>query len=258
MTVHERPIRTELSDDGSLVAIELNRPRGNVIDSEMIAAIRAEVRALGESAKARTVLFHGAGGEFSFGASVEEHRPELVGDFLPAFHEMFRELAASGKVLLAAVTGRCLGGGLELAAFCQRVFASRDAVLGCPETKLGVFAPIASVVLPRRTGQPVADELLISGRTLDASEALALWIVDEVVDDPLAAARSWHDEHIAPKSAVAVAHAVRASRHRLHRDLDLVLPDLERQYLEELMSARDPAEGIAAFLEKRKPSWKHE
>ena len=93
-----------------------------------------------EAAELKAISIEGCGPNFSFGASVEEHLPGPVQEMLPAFHDLFRVLAESSVVLFAAVRGRCLGGGLELAAFCHRVFATSDAVLGQPEVKLGVFA----------------------------------------------------------------------------------------------------------------------
>jgi cyclohexa-1,5-dienecarbonyl-CoA hydratase len=155
------------------------------------------------------------------------------------------------------VRGQCLGGGLELAAFCHRVFAAPDATLGQPEVKLGVFAPVASLVLPLRIGQAAADDLLLTGRTVGGEEALALGLVDELAEDPAGAARAWHRARLRPLSAVALAFAARASRHQLDGALGEGLAHLERLYLEELMATRDAREGIEAFLERRSPTWSH-
>ena len=175
---------------------------------------------------------------------------------LPEFHALFEDLLDSGKVLLAALQGMCLGGALELASACQRVFATPGAGLGQPEIKLGVIAPVASLLLPRRIGQARADDLLLSGRTILAEEALALGLIDEVADDPLEAARAWHRTHLLPLSGAALSHAVRASRWELRRALDR-LPELERLYLNELMTTQDATEGLTSFLEKREPQWSH-
>jgi cyclohexa-1,5-dienecarbonyl-CoA hydratase len=245
---------------GSLLRITLDRPKGNVIDGEMIREIRAIVeRAQGAAGRtgARTILIEGNGGNFSFGASVEEHRADKVAEMLGAFHEMLRELAGSGKVVLAAIRGQCLGGGLELAAMAHRIFAAPDARLGCPEIKLGVFAPAASCLLPARIGQRHADDLLLTGRTVDAEEALRIGLVDDVVPDPAAAAIAWHTKHLAPLSSAALAHAVRAARHAFHQGLGVALRAVERQYLDELVRTADATEGIMAFLEKRKPVWRN-
>ncbi len=251
------PVRVEREEDGGLVRLVLARPRANVLDGAMLEALVAAVRAAADDAPARALLFEGEGRHFSFGASVEEHQPGQVDVMLPAFHGLFRALAESGLVLLAAVRGQCLGGGLELAAFCHRVLAAPDATLAQPEVKLGVFAPVASLVLPRRLGQARADDLLVTGRPVSAADALALGLVDEVVDDPTAAARAWYREHLAPRSAAALRRAVRAGRHELHEALGATLDRLERLYLDDLMRTADAVEGIAAFLEKRSPRWSH-
>lgn len=251
----ERPVRAVLEEDGGLLRLVLARPKGNVLDRAMIDALRAEVRDADPAT--RSILIEGEGRHFSFGASVEEHRADLVGDMLPAFHALFRDLLGAGKVLLAAVRGQCLGGGLELAAACHRVFAAPDATLGQPEVKLGVFAPIASLVLPLRLGQGRADDLLLTGRSVSAEEALGLGLVDELAPDPTEAARAWHRVHLAPLSAAGLRRAALAARQLMRRALDDDLPRLERLYLDDLMSTLDAREGIEAFLQRRPPAWSH-
>jgi cyclohexa-1,5-dienecarbonyl-CoA hydratase len=251
------PARITLEEEGSLLRVLLARPKGNILDTAMVGAIRKSLEEHSATTGLRSILFVGEGPHFSFGASVEEHRPGKVEVMLPEFHRLFRELAASGRVLLAAVKGCCLGGGLELASFCHRLWAAPDGKLGNPEIKLGVFAPIASVILPLRIGQARADDLLLTGRQIDAVEAHALGLIDDVSDDPEAAAREWHRQHIMPLSGAALAHAVQAGRHDFHRALRHTLDEVERQYLEDLMATHDAKEGIAAFLEKRAPRWTH-
>ncbi len=253
----DSPLRTSLEADGSLLHIVLNRPKANILDAEMLKALHDEVTALSDQPAVRSILFSGEGKHFSFGASVEEHLPDQVGDMLPSFHALFRELMSSRRVLLAAVGGQCLGGGLELATFCQRVFANPNTKLGQPEIKLGVFAPVASVVFPRRMRQAHADDLLLTGRSVGAEEALTMGLVDVISDDPVAAALAWHQEHLVGLSGAAVRHAVGASRMGLHRAVRDELAELERIYLEELMATHDAKEGIAAFVEKRQPTWTH-
>jgi cyclohexa-1,5-dienecarbonyl-CoA hydratase len=240
-------------EGGSLLRIRLCRPPGNILDLEMVAALRAAVERRAPAVK--TILLEGEGDHFSFGASVAEHRPAQVRALLPAFHELFRELVDSGKVLLAAVRGQCLGGGLELVLACHRVFASPESKLGNPELKLGVFAPLASALLPWRVGQSRADDLLLTGRIVPAREALAMNLVDEVVDDPAAAAIAWHRKYLAPGSTSSLAYAVRAARLHYRQEVGAVLEILEKQYLEELVQTADAREGIEAFLEKRAPKW---
>jgi cyclohexa-1,5-dienecarbonyl-CoA hydratase len=168
-----------------------------------------------------------------------------------------RDLLASPLVLLAAVRGKCLGGGLELASFCHRVFASPDASLGQPEVVLGVFAPMASAFLPERVGRPAAEDLCLTGRAVGAAEALDMRLVDEVAQDPGAAALAWARGHLGAKSASSLRHAVRAVRAGLAPRLLAALDAVERQYLDGLMATADAEEGVRAFLEKRSPRWRN-
>jgi cyclohexa-1,5-dienecarbonyl-CoA hydratase len=252
-----KPVRATTSEDGALLHLVLDRPKGNVLDIEMIGCLHEAIAQLRRPGDPRTVLFEGAGAHFSFGASVQEHLAPHAGRMLAALHGFFRELAASGRVLLAAVRGQCLGAGLELACFCHRVFAAPDARLASPEIRLGVFAPIASLVLPARIGQPRADDLLLSGRNVPADEALAMGLVDEIAADPAAAALAWHHKHLAPLSARALGLAVVSARQAFHAALAVHLDEVERRYLDELMATDDANEGLSAFLEKRAPAWSH-
>lgn len=252
------PIRVGLEEGGELLSIALDRPKANILDTAMIDAILEVLSARQASSPLKAILFESTGPHFSFGASVEEHRPDQVGKMLPRFHRLFIELSRSGRVILAAVPGQCLGGGLELAAFAHRLFVAPGACLGQPEIRLAVFAPVASLILPARIGQVKADELLLTGRTVEAREALSIGLADELTSDPGAAARAWFRANLATHSAAALRHAVLAARHRFHADLEAGLEALERQYLDELMRTADAREGIEAFLARRTPTWQHQ
>jgi cyclohexa-1,5-dienecarbonyl-CoA hydratase len=155
------------------------------------------------------------------------------------------------------VKGQCLGGGLEVALAGSRIFAAPDAQLGQPEAKLGVFAPAASCLLPFRVSQSVAEDLLLSGRSLPAEEAKAVGLVDVIVDDPEAAALAYFDAHLAAKSAAALGLALAAVRGPMLETVRRRLAELESLYLGTLMKTRDANEGLDAFLAKRAPQWEH-
>ncbi len=251
------PIRCTSERSGQIQRIVLDRPKGNVIDLEMIAAIRARLAELSaDPGPAKLLVFEGAGEHFSFGASVEEHLPGRVAELLPAFHGLFRDLEALGVPTAALVRGQCLGGAFEIALWCGVVFCEPSARLGVPETKLGVFPPIAAIALPWRVPGARATQMIISGDSYDAQDAAACGLVDRCTNDAETALQQWFDERLAGKSAVAVRMAWRASRRLLSRALAIDLPELERLYLEELMAHRDPVEGLTAFLERRQPVWK--
>lgn len=241
-------------DDDDVLHLLLDAPPGNVLDAAMIVAIRAAL-AEARSRPTRAVVFEGAGKHFSFGASVQEHLPEQVKGMLRGFHALFRDLISLRRPLLAAVRGQCLGGGMELAAFCHRVFAHGEAVLGQPEIRLAVLAPAASIVLPRRIGQPAADHLLLSGRTVTGHEAFDLGLVDEVTEDPTTSALRYAAESYGKTSIPALGLAVEAARSEFHAAFLAHIDRLEVVYLDELMALADPEEGLRAFLEKRRPVW---
>lgn len=250
-------VRAARIENGTVLHIVLDRPKGNILDNEMVSAIREALAEGARDAGVLAILFEGAGDHFSFGASVQEHLPEQVSRMLRYFHGLFRDLVALRRPLIAAVRGQCLGGGLELASFCHRIFASETAAMGQAEIKLGVMAPVASFVLPRRVGQAHADDLLLSGRSVGAAEALGMGLVDEIVEDPCASALSWIRTHLLDKSGSALRVAVEAARYEHDRAFLAQIDYLETLYLERLMGFRDAEEGIRAFIEKRPPVWTH-
>jgi len=235
----------------------LSRPKANLLDKAMVDALTAEfVRAQGD-AGVKAILLEGEGANFSFGASVQEHLPDQCEAMLRAFHGLLRAMLAASIPTVAVVRGQCLGGGLELAAFCNRVIVSHDARLGQPEITLGVFAPVASVILAERMGRGGAEDLLLSGRSIDSTEALRLRLADDRVADPAASALTYVRTHIVPHSASSLRLAVRAARAGFS---ERCLADLERAetlYLRELMRTEDAVEGLKAFLEKRAPEWRN-
>jgi cyclohexa-1,5-dienecarbonyl-CoA hydratase len=203
----------------------------------------------------KLLVFEGEGPHFCFGASVQEHRREQAADMLKGFHGMFLQLVDLAVPTAAVVRGQCLGGGMELAIFCQWIFAAPTAKFGQPEIQLGVFPPPASVILPLKLGQAAADHLCLSGESWTAEQARAAGLVHEVAEDPMAALDAFFDKHLKPKSPSSLRMAVRAARLGFHQALREKLPALERLYVDELMATHDANEGIAAFLEKRPPVW---
>ena len=250
------PIQCVSERSGQIQRIVLDRPRANVLDLEMIRAIRSRLAELSsDPGPLKLLVFEGAGEHFSFGASVGEHLPGKVAELLPAFHGLFRDLESLGAPTAAIVRGQCLGGAFELALWCGLILCEPSARLGVPEAKLGVFPPVAALALPWRVPGARATQIILSGETYDAQTAVASGLADRCADDASAVLREWFDGCLAEKSAVAVRAAWRASRRLLERALEVELPELERQYLEDLMAHRDPVEGLSAFLERRPPAW---
>lgn len=251
------PLRAWLDEGGTLLRLRLARPKANIIDAAMIAALDEALAAHLGRRDLLAVLIGAEGPNFSFGASVEEHLPGNCASLLKNLHAVLLRLVASPVPVFVSVRGQCLGGGLELALAGTLLFAAPDARLGQPEIKLGVLAPAASCLLPERVGRAQADELLLSGRSLGAPEAHEIGLVSAIAEDPEGAALDWFRQHLAGKSAAALRHAMRAARLDLVERVRAKLERVEALYLDDLMSTRDALEGLQAFLAKRPPQWEH-
>ena len=252
------PVKAWLERDGALLRLRLDRPKANLVDAEMIAALHAALTQYRRHVMLRGVLIDAEGPHFSFGASVEEHLPDRCAAMLESLHALLLELLEFPVPVLVAVHGQCLGGGLELALACGRIFAAPGAQFGQPEIKLGVFAPAASALLPYRVSQPAAEDLLLTGRSVAAPEAAAMGLVQAIAEDPAGAALAWFDQHLQGKSAAALACALVAARGPMQHQVRERLRELERLYLDWLMRTHDANEGLSAFLEKRQPAWTHQ
>jgi cyclohexa-1,5-dienecarbonyl-CoA hydratase len=253
----EAPLKAALERDGALLRLTLARPKANIVDASMIAALSGALARHEADRAIRGVLLDAEGPHFSFGASVDEHLPASCGTMLATLHALVMAMVEFPAPILVAVRGQCLGGGLEVAMAGSMIFAAPDAQLGQPEMKLGVFAPAASVLLPYRVNAAVAEDLLLSGRSVGAAEAREIGLVHTVADDPAAAALAWFDAHLAGKSAASVRYALRAARLARIEAIRAGLAAVEKLYLQGLMNTRDANEGLTAFLARRPPVWEH-
>ncbi len=238
---------------GDACELRLSAPPGNVIDRALCLDLVAAIRAEGKDPRLKAFVLAAEGKHFSYGASIPEHVAGKMEAFLPAFHDVFRALAECGVPTVAAVRGLCLGGALELVSFCSFVVAEKDAVFAVPEITLGVFPPVACLTLPWKIGRARAEEMILTGRRMSAEEAKATGLVNVLCGEGELepAVERFLDEHLRPRSAAVLRFVTRLARGPL---LDR-LPELERAYLGGLMRLRDANEGIAAFLETRKPDW---
>jgi len=251
------PLNITLDRSGTLLRLRLDRPKANIVDAEMIAALD---KAFGDHTGNKdlaAVLVEAEGPHFSFGASVEEHLPDSCAEMLAALHALVKTMLEYPVPIMVSINGQCLGGGLEVAMAGHHLFAAPTANLGQPEMMLGVFAPAASCLLPERVGQARAEDLLYSGRSVSGTEALAMGLVDMLADDPTAAALEYFDKHLAHKSANSLRFAVRAARMGFTERMVAKLQAVEELYLNELMSTHDAVEGLEAFLAKRKAKWEN-
>ena len=240
---------------GKLLRLRLSRPKANIVDAEMIAALNAALADAHEDSALRAVLIDHEGPHFSFGASVPEHMPDQCAAMLASLHKLVIAMIEFPLPILVAVRGQCLGGGLEVALAGHMMFVSPESKLGQPEIILGVFAPAASCLLPERMPRVAAEDLLYSGRSIDGAEAARLGIANAVVDDPENAALAWFDNGPAKHSAASLRFAVKASRLGMAERVKAKIAEVEALYLNGLMATHDAVEGLNAFVEKRAALW---
>jgi len=246
---------------GNTVAnIFLNDGKGNVIDNLMMLEMLDLFKEFKTNNNIKLITFQGEGKHFSFGASVPEHTQEFAEAMIKTFHQIFTTLIDLGIPTMAKISGQCLGGGMELALFCNFMFADKTAVLGQPEIILGVFPPPASIMLPLKIGNARAEEILLTGRNVKADEGEKIGLLNKVFDDKESlnvGTDQWITENIVPKSASSLKFAVKSARTTFNYIMGNKLPVLEYMYVKQLMLTNDANEGITSFLEKRTPVWEN-
>ncbi|BBF92967.1 cyclohexa-1,5-dienecarbonyl-CoA hydratase [Blastochloris tepida] len=251
----DEPLKVWRDRDGALLRLRLARPKANIVDAAMIAALDAALAENLGDPRLKAVLIDHEGPHFSFGASVQEHLPGQFEAMLKGFHALIVRLVSSPVPVLVAVRGQCLGGGMEVAIAGNLIFAAPDAKFGQPEIQLGVFAPPASCILPERIARGAAEAILVSGQPIAAEEAARIGLVHAVSDDPEQAALDWFDHGLKALSPSSLRIAVRAARFDFVERVTAKLAAVEQLYLGELMSSHDAVEGLNAFLEKRPAKW---
>ncbi len=251
------PLKVWFEAEGRFLRLRLSRPKANIIDAAMIAALDGALNEHLGNGSLGAVLLDAEGPHFSFGASVAEHLPAQCASMLRGIHALILRLVESPVPVLVAVRGQCLGGGLEVALAGHLMFVAPDATLGQPEMKLGVFAPAASCLLPELVGLQRAVDLLLSGRNVTGADAVAMGMAHTAAADPERAALAYFDEHLKPKSASSLRYAVKAARYDYAARVRAKIVTVEQMYLDGLMKTHDAVEGLDAFLGKRTAQWEH-
>lgn len=236
--------------------LTLSRPPLNILDIPAILDLHTALDRALQAPGMAAIVIAADGPSFSAGVEVRDHVPERAAEMLHAFHSVFRLLARTSALTLAEVQGQCLGGGCELATFCDLVIASGDAEFAVPEIRLGCFPPVAAVTFPGLLGEKRALQLLLTGSKVTAREAEALGLITAVdTEGNLPAAGERMLDGFFANSATALRLAKRAIRLGFATEFERRLDEVERLYLEELIGTEDAQEGIRAFLEKRAARW---
>jgi enoyl-CoA hydratase len=251
----------ELSRNGNIATLTISRPRAmHALDRDTLAALAARVAELGGN-PSRVVLVESTGDRaFVAGADIaamSEMSTEEARDFSRLGHAAFSALEALPSIVVAVVQGAALGGGCELALACDLVIASEKARFGQPETNLGLIPGFGGCSrLQHRVGVAAARELVYTGRLIQADEALSLGLANRIVppDELRAAAQAWAVE-LASRPPLACARAKVAMAAAETADAASA-KTIEIEAFASLFGAEDTTEGLAAFLEKRTPSFR--
>ena len=254
--VSSKPV--EISREGDVALLRLNRPQArNALSPEVMELLASELERLDPDPEVHCAVIAGSGKVFAAGADIRAMAERSFAEALrhPAA-SFWRRLAAIRTPLVAAVSGYALGGGCELALACDMIVASETAVFGQPEINLGIIPGGGGTQrLARILGKQRAMEMVLTGRRIEAREALALGLVNRV-----AAEDRWLEE------AMELAHAVAAQppiAARLGKQAVLTAEETglsaglesERRLYELAMATEDRVEGMKAFLEKRDPKF---
>jgi cyclohexa-1,5-dienecarbonyl-CoA hydratase len=243
---------------GETVSVVLNRPPLNVLNIPAMQEINAALSELLRHETAKVLLIKAKGKAFSAGVDIADHTAEKVNSMIGEFHRIFHSLHLFAIPTVAVVDGTALGGGCELAVYCDMVVASERAKFGQPEIKVGVFPPVAAAIFPRLVNRNRALELLLSGETISASEAERIGLINKVF--PVEGFESSVEafvEKFTSQSQAILKLAKRAVDAGLYRQCTEALGRAEEIYLNEMMRTEDTREGLQAFLEKRQPMWKN-
>jgi len=254
----DRPLNH--SSVGGLITITLNRPPYNILNIALMTELNRVLELAEQDETAKALLITASGDKyFSAGADVADHLPDKVEQMLELIHGIVRRLMAFPVPTIAALNGSALGGGCELVLACDMAIAVEDAKLGQPEIKLGVFPPIAVILLPKILPLPKAMELILGGASLDALEAQQLGLLNHVFSRSRFAQETQNFlAQFLSLSRTSLIHAKKVVREAYGKPFSEALPLVENVYLQELMASPDALEGLIAFMEKRKPSWKRE
>jgi enoyl-CoA hydratase len=241
--------------------IKINRPKVlNALNRETILDLLKAIEELERNKDIKVVILTGEGKAFIAGADIKQMKDMTVleaKEFAELGHSLPMKIENSRLPFIAAINGYALGGGCEIFMSCDICIAATNAKLGQPEINLGINPGFGGTQrLPRLVGRMRAKELLLTGRNLDAEEAYRIGLVNMVVDDEKLMEET---EKLAKKIAGKSSVQTNFIKSLVNKGVDIDMYtgcSLEISYFSSSFSTYDQKEGMAAFLEKRKPEFK--
>ncbi len=251
------PVR--LSKRDGCARITLDHPPLNILTNAGLGGLADAFADAAADPEVRVILLDAGGKAFSAGVDIGDHQGDKVHTMMRELERLFGTIEAVEQPTVGSVHGACLGGGCELIAALDLCYAAEGATFGQPEIKLGLFAPPASVLLPRLIGERQALELLLGGDTITANRAFRIGLINRVLPDgELATGVDALCATLLAHSGKALRQAKKAVRLARGLAIDAAHGAVRRLYLDELMQTADAHEGLRAFLEKRPAEWRHE
>jgi len=238
--------------------ITFDRPKHNVLNIEMMNELNAELESLIADNDLKCLVLLGQGPSWCAGVEVSDHKPELVNEMISTFNRIFELMDKLEVPIIAGVHGACLGGGMEVAIACDIIVASKKAVFGQPEIKLGFFPPYAAIRLPQLVGPAKAVEICTTGKRYSAKEAKKMGLIAYKADeDNFQETLDKLVAEIQYNSPLIIRLNKRAVKQHLGMDFPKAIQGVSDLFLNVLMKSEDTLEGIKSFEEKRKPVWKN-
>lgn len=240
-------------------SLTLDRPPVNVLNISMLRELREALESVGGDSAIDFLVIRGGGERaFSAGVDVKDHTREKVPEMLDVVHGVIRRLFTLPQITLALVRGACFGGGCELASSCDFILATEESFFATPEIQVGCYPPVALARFPSLLGYHRAAEMILTGRRISAQEALSMGLITRVVPSrELEQAGESFLEELREKSRAVLRLTLKGLREVALKDFSAALGRSEEIYLKELLQTEDVEEGVQAFLEKRKPDWRH-
>jgi cyclohexa-1,5-dienecarbonyl-CoA hydratase len=246
------------STEGPLARLTLYHPEHNLLNEPMLRELASGIEWAGDDDEIKLIVIDSACKTFSGGIDVGEYTTQRVFQMTDAFHRVFLAMVDVGKPVMAVVDGPAIGGGSELAAFCDIVVATPRARFAQPEITLGVFPPLAATIFPQIVGPRLAMELVLTGEPITAERARDLGLISRLVpEDHLEKTVNAMIAQITAQSGAVLRMAKKAIIGGVGLSLQEGLRVSMDIFLNELYKLEDSQEGVRALVEKRKPQWKN-